>query len=208
MSLRVFITDLQKKPLTAEYLKSVWEFCNLKNKSQYIDLLSKALMIEITKRAKKLSIEQNVVSFSPEETKRMCTKFQDEIIKRNIPPTVPHLEQLSAGLSIGHETWRYNPATNIIFRPRGNTQSSIVSSSIPSQKEDKLPMEGNGNMSTTTGKVSPNADSQSWIAVRVISGNKMYPLMMKHLSICISNGWYFETDIPNISSPFKVGGEK
>lgn len=54
-----------------------------------------------------------------------------------------------------------------------------------------------------TGLVFASKDGKQ-VAVRVLVGTKLYPLQLKHMSICISNGWYFETNREGIESPFKV----
>jgi hypothetical protein len=47
-------------------------------------------------------------------------------------------------------------------------------------------------------------DKYKYVATGVKVVNKVYPLQLKHMSICVSNGWYFETTNPNISCVFKV----
>jgi len=47
-------------------------------------------------------------------------------------------------------------------------------------------------------------DKYKYVATGVKVVNKVYPLQLKHMSVCVSNGWYFETTNPNISCVFKV----
>jgi hypothetical protein len=46
-------------------------------------------------------------------------------------------------------------------------------------------------------------DGEGHIAVGAWSMGKVYPLQLKHLNVCVSNGWNFKTDNENISCVFK-----
>lgn len=46
-------------------------------------------------------------------------------------------------------------------------------------------------------------DNDTYVATGVYSMGRVYPLQTKHLNICVTNGWYFKTDNPDITSPFK-----
>jgi len=169
------MSDVQKEPLTSKRLQEVWEFCNLKNKSSLIDRLTKCLFIEIKKRTDK-NASSDESSLSPEEVGRMCRKFCNEIVKRSIPPQKPLLESIPSNVAVGHASWLYNPLTSIVFRPKNTTVS-------PQSKDN---------------------DPVNWVATRVLKGGRFYPLKLTHLNVCVTNGWFFETDIASISSPFRV----
>lgn len=47
-------------------------------------------------------------------------------------------------------------------------------------------------------------EGKRWVATNLYRSGKLYPLKKAHISICISNGWYFESDILDIDCPFKV----
>lgn len=47
-------------------------------------------------------------------------------------------------------------------------------------------------------------DIKKLVVIGVYASDKVYPLQLKHLNICISNGWYFENDNPDITSVFKI----
>lgn len=154
MSLQLFISDLQKEDLTEDRLKNVWEYCNLKNKSPLIDVLSKLLHTELTKKN----------PISKEEVSKMCTRFTNIIVKKSISPQQVHIESLPVNIKCDNTEWRWNPATCLVFRP----------------KNDK-----------------------EWVAIRVCKGGRLYPLRKSHINVCITNGWYFETDMEDIVSPFR-----
>lgn len=181
MSFQLFISDIQKEPLTPKRLQEVWEFCNLKNKSPLIDRLTKSLFNEFKKRSDKISKEQDKeiivdnISFTPAEVSNMCTRFTNEIVKRSIPAQKPLLESLPPNVAIGHNGWSINPNTSIVFRPRN---ADIV--------------------------ISKENNPSDWIATRVLKGGRLYPLKLGHFNVCITNGWFFETEVPSISSPFRV----
>lgn len=63
----------------------------------------------------------------------------------------------------------------------------------------------NDKYNPETGIVFKRDEKNSrWVAHKVIVSNRPYPLQLKHLSICVSNGWFYETNIDNINCPFKV----
>jgi hypothetical protein len=146
--------DIQKEDLTTERLQSVWEYCNLKNKSPHIDVLTKLLSQEILKNG----------TLSKETVSRMCGRFTNLMVKKSIPTQAVHLETLPLTVHTENTEYRWNPATCLVFRPKNETE---------------------------------------WIASRVCKGNRLYPLRKSHINVCISNGWYFETEIEDISSPFR-----
>lgn len=43
-----------------------------------------------------------------------------------------------------------------------------------------------------------------WVAIHVFAGGRIYPLGRKHMIICVSNGWFFETTDTSISCAFKM----
>lgn len=180
MSFQLFISDLQKEPLTTKRLQEVWDFCNLKNKSPLIDMLTKILYNEFKKKAAKLSREESreispeEVSFPPDVVSRMCTRFCNEIVRKKISPQKPLLEPLPVNVAGDYVGWALNPPTSIVFRP----------------KTPEITIKDN--------------DPSNWIATRVLKGGRLYPLKLGHFNVCITNGWFFETDIPSISSPFRV----
>jgi hypothetical protein len=145
MSLPVFVNMITETDLTKERLVECWEKCNLKNKSEHIDTLLKLLH-------KKFNDRETIPS---EETKAMCNRYTNVIIKKMIPYTKPHIEVL--------DDLHVNPATSIVFEKEGD----------------------------------------EYVAVSVISMGNVHPLQLKHLHICVSNGWSFKTDRENISSPFR-----
>lgn len=145
MSLPVFISKLSEEDLDEVRLREVWNECNLKNKSNHIDQLLKALYKHVS--GGRSLTKNNVVA--------LCEKYKNIVIKNSIPSTKPALEEED-----GH---MINPATSIVFEKEG----------------DDL------------------------IAVGVYSMGKVYPLQRKHFNICITNGWYFRTEDPDISCPFK-----
>lgn len=46
-------------------------------------------------------------------------------------------------------------------------------------------------------------DEDEYVATGVVSMGKLYPLQLKHMNICVSNGWSFKTDNDNISCVFR-----
>lgn len=82
---------------------------------------------------------------------------------------------------------------------------SKIPETIP-QLEDTIfsPYGTKENLSTgILFKEVPWNNGKKWVASGVKKGPKTYPLAIKQINICISNGWYFETDIPDIVSPFR-----
>lgn len=165
MSYQVFVSDLKKEPLTTSRLQEVWEFCNLKNKSPLIDVLTKALFMDLKKRSDRTGIPVNELSIPVDDVCKMCDRFYNAMIKKTIPPTIPLLDNIPITVQNADTTWRYNPATGIVFRPD---------------------------------------DQYKWVAIRAMKGNRLYPLNISHLTVCVGNGWYFDTTIESITSPYRV----
>lgn len=145
MSFCVFTSKLCEQDLTEERLKDVWNQCNLKNKSDHIDKLLKALYKKV----------KGGVTIPVEEVTLLCEKYKNIMIKNSIPPSKPLVEEEDGHL--------VNPATSIVFEK----------------------------------------DGDDLVAVGIYTMTKVYPLQLKHLSVCVSNGWYFKTDNPDISCPFR-----
>lgn len=167
MSFQLFLSDLQKEPLTVGRLQNIWEFYNLKNKSDLIDILTKSLFSIFQKRAEKASVETDQITLSVPQITSICTKFSNEIVRKMIPSQKPMLEVLPSGLSDQYPLHKYNPQTSIVFKTR-------------------------------------STEDTSWVAMGVIKGSKLFDLRLSQMNICISNGWYFETDRDDIVSPFRV----
>lgn len=167
MSFQLFISDIQKEPLTSTRLQEVWEFCNLKNKSPLIDPLTQLLFKSIDKR------ENGTIPVN--EVAQMCKRYQNGIVKKLIEPQHPLLEPLPDGIPNALSEYAWNPPTGIVFRPK-----------------------------TLDIKISKENKPSDWIATQVIKGKRLYPLRLGQLLVCTTNGWFFETDNEEISSPFKV----
>lgn len=179
MSFQTFKADLQKENLSMKRLEEVWEFYNLKNKSDLIDILANSLFEQLNKRKESRgSTSEDPVFFTPDEVSLMCDKFSNIIVRKSIKAQDPLLESLPLNITTGGKGWCWNPQTGIVFRPR--RQDVLL------QKKD--------NKST------------DWVATRVLKSNKLYKLQFAHLVVCTTNGWYFETDDAVISSPFRVTG--
>lgn len=110
------MSDLSSEVLTLQRMQTVWEQCNLKNKSSLIEILTKALYSEFEKKAKKNEIDINTVSFAPDEVKRMCDRFVNAIIIRSIPPQEPLLESLPPNFQQEYPECMVNPPTGIVFK--------------------------------------------------------------------------------------------
>jgi hypothetical protein len=117
MSYQVFVSDLKKETLTVSRLQQVWEFCNLKNKSSLIDILTRTLYAEMKKRADTAGISMDDVQVPADDVCRICDRFYDAVIKKEVPPTVPLVEPLPLTVRCDDTTWRYNPPTGIVFKP-------------------------------------------------------------------------------------------
>lgn len=168
MSFQVFMKDLYSTDLSLTRLEEVWNYRNLQNKSQLIDVLSSLLMNEIKKRCQN---QGEGASIPAAEVKKMCDNFVYKIVRTSIPSQKLYLEPITILVNDLDPKYRINAATGIVFRPKVE---------------------------------NPSDKAEDWIATKVLKGNRLYPLKLTHMNICITNGWYFETDSNIITSPFKV----